>query len=89
MAQTTSTQPASGGQIATLVVADPEKLRTELNLPDPATVQATPADSQLAKQAEDVVARVIKTDLSNQDAQENVKRYRRHGHQLAKGSGTP
>jgi len=73
MAQTTSTQPASGGQIATLVVADPEKLRTELNLPDPATVQATPADSQLAKQAEDVVARVIKTDLSNQDAQENVK----------------
>jgi uncharacterized protein YaaN involved in tellurite resistance len=71
MAQESSTQ-VQGGQ--TLVVADPNKLRTELNLPDPAAVQANPAaDTQLAKQAEDVVARVIKTDLSNQEAQENVK----------------
>src|SRR5262245_26690637 len=71
MAQESSAQ-VQGGQ--TLVVADQAKLRTELNLPEPTAVQANPAaDTELAKQAEDVVARVIKTDMSNQDAQENVK----------------
>jgi len=73
MAQATSTQQVSTGQGAQLVVADQEQLRTEFKLPDPAAVQATSGDTQLAKQAEDVVARVIKTDISNQDAQENVK----------------
>ena len=63
MAQESSTQ-VQGGQ--TLVVADQNKIRTELNLPEPSAVQANPtADTELAKQAEDVVARVIKTDLSN------------------------
>jgi len=71
MAQDTST-PVQGGQ--TLVVADQKKIRTELNLPEPTEVHANPAaDTELAKQAEDVVARVMKTDLSNHEAQENVK----------------
>jgi uncharacterized protein YaaN involved in tellurite resistance len=71
MAQESSTQ-VQGGQA--LVVADQGKLRTELNLPEPTSLQANPAaDTELAKQAEDVVARVIKTDISNVDAQENVK----------------
>jgi uncharacterized protein YaaN involved in tellurite resistance len=71
MAQESSTQ-VQGGQA--LVIADQDKLRTELNLPDPASVHADArADGQLAKQAEDVVARVMKTDLSNHDAQETVK----------------
>jgi uncharacterized protein YaaN involved in tellurite resistance len=69
MADSTQVQ---GGQ--SLVVADQQKLRVELNLPEPAAVQAdSKADTELAKQAEDVVARVMKTDLSNRDAQESVK----------------
>ncbi len=57
--------PVQGGQ---LQAADQNRLRDELNLPDPASVQANKsADSELAKQAEDVVARVINTDLSNHD----------------------
>jgi len=71
MAQESST-PVQGGQ--SLVIADQGKLRTELNLPDPAALLADPAaDTQLAQQAEDVVARVLKTDLSNHDSQETVK----------------
>lgn len=69
MADSTQVQ---GGQ--SLVVADQQKLRVELNLPEPAAVHADrKADTELAKQAEDVVARVMKTDLSNRDAQESVK----------------
>jgi uncharacterized protein YaaN involved in tellurite resistance len=71
MAQESSTQ-VQGGQA--LVVADQDKLRAELNLPEPTAVHANPAaDAQLAKQAEDVVARVLKSDLANHEAQENVK----------------
>jgi uncharacterized protein YaaN involved in tellurite resistance len=63
---------AQGGQ--SLAVADQSKLRVELNLPDPTAVHANKAvDTELAKQAEDVVARVISTDLSNHEAQEGVK----------------
>jgi len=69
MADSTQVQ---GGQ--SLVVADQQKLRVELNLPEPTAVHADrKADTELAKQAEDVVARVMKTDLSNRDAQESVK----------------
>jgi uncharacterized protein YaaN involved in tellurite resistance len=63
--------PVQGGQ---LQAADQTRLRDELNLPDPASVQANrSADAELAKQAEDVVARVVNTDLSSHDAQEGVK----------------
>jgi uncharacterized protein YaaN involved in tellurite resistance len=66
--------PAQLASGQALVVADQQALRTELHLPEPTAVQANPAaDKELAKQAEDVVARVMKTDLSNVDGQENVK----------------
>jgi uncharacterized protein YaaN involved in tellurite resistance len=66
-----SVSTVQGGQ---LQAADQDKLRNELNLPDPAAVQADKsADTALVRQAEDVVARIVSTDLSNHDAQEGAK----------------
>jgi uncharacterized protein YaaN involved in tellurite resistance len=63
--------PVQGGQ---LQAADPQRLRAELNLPDPAAVHANKSvDAGLARQAEDVVARIVSTDLSSHDAQEGTK----------------
>jgi uncharacterized protein YaaN involved in tellurite resistance len=63
--------PVQGGQ---LQAADPQRLREELNLPDPAAVHANKSvDAGLAKQAEDVVARIVSTDLSSHDTQEGAK----------------
>lgn len=57
-----------------LVFADAKDLRQELHLADPASVHADPgADPKLAQQAEDVVARMLKVDLQDVDAQARIK----------------
>jgi len=58
-----------------LVFADKEKLRAELNLADPLAVQAGDerADAKLEAQAEDVVKRIVSTDLSDGAGQQQVK----------------
>lgn len=57
-----------------LVLADAKDLRQELHLADPASVHADPvADPKLAQQAEDVVARMLKVDLHDVDAQARTK----------------
>lgn len=59
----------------TLVFADKEQLREELDLTDPFKVTSSvpKADPQLQEQAEDVVARIIKTDFNDGKGQEQVK----------------
>jgi len=58
-----------------LVFADKAKLRTELDLADPFAVQgaASATDAKLVTQAEDVVARILATDLHDSTGQEQVK----------------
>jgi len=57
-----------------LVFADAQTLRSELDIADPTTLKADPvADPQLAQQAEDVVARMLKVDLNDVDSQEKTK----------------
>jgi uncharacterized protein YaaN involved in tellurite resistance len=64
-------QPA---QAQSLVFKDKDELRKELDLIDPQAVHAErAAEPELAKQAEDVVARVLKTDLSNHAAHDQTK----------------
>jgi uncharacterized protein YaaN involved in tellurite resistance len=63
-------------QESKLVFADKEQLKTELNLADPfAAAQGVSGevDSKLEAQAEDVVARIISTDLNDNAGQEQVK----------------
>ncbi len=63
-------------QESKLVFADKEQLKTELNLADPfATAQGVSGevDSKLEAQAEDVVARIMSTDLNDNAGQEQVK----------------
>lgn len=61
-------------QASSLVFADAKVLRQELQLADPATVHATPAaDPQLTQQADDVVARILKTDVGDHAAQDKLK----------------
>jgi len=57
-----------------LVFAEEEQLRQELQIGQPQTIQAdAKADPQLAQQAEDVVARILKVPMGDQDAQEGAK----------------
>src|SRR5262245_60226519 len=57
-----------------LVVPDAQQLRRELDLADPSGAPAeAPADPKLAQQAEDVVARILRVDLSDHDAREQTK----------------
>ncbi|GAB6041733.1 toxic anion resistance protein [Endothiovibrio diazotrophicus] len=58
-----------------LVFADKEKLRTELDLADPFAAHGAGeiADAKLAAQAEDVVARIVATDLNDGAGQERAK----------------
>ena len=57
-----------------LVYAEKETVKDELGLVDPATVKADPvADPELAKQAEDVTARVLRLDLNDHEAQDQTK----------------
>lgn len=58
-----------------LVFADTQTLRSELDLPDPAALKAesAAADPQLAQRAEDIVARMLKVDLNDVDAQHKAK----------------
>ena len=62
-------------QQSELVFADKEKLRSELDLTDPFAVHSTDTgiDTQLAAQAEDVVSRIVATDLNDSASQEQVK----------------
>jgi uncharacterized protein YaaN involved in tellurite resistance len=64
------------GQESELVFADKEQLKTELDLKDPFAVaqqKGGEVDSKLESQAEDVVARIISTDLNDSAGQEQVK----------------
>ncbi|MET0122999.1 MAG: toxic anion resistance protein, partial [Candidatus Thiodiazotropha sp. 6PLUC9] len=64
------------GQDNELVFADKERLKTELDLKDPFAVPqdtGSDVDSKLEAQAEDVVARIISTDLNDNAGQEQVK----------------
>jgi uncharacterized protein YaaN involved in tellurite resistance len=58
-----------------LVFADKQKLRAELDLADPFATQgfAPKADAKLEAQAEDVVKRIVSTDLSDSAGQQQVK----------------
>lgn len=62
-------------QESKLVFADKEKLRAELDLADPFAVQAEAerTDAKLEAQAEDVVKRIVSTDLSDGAGQQQVK----------------
>ena len=60
---------AATAQSAGLVFADKDQLKQELNLADPASIQAQPAaDPELDKQADDIAARILKVDLSDANA---------------------
>jgi uncharacterized protein YaaN involved in tellurite resistance len=64
------------GQENELVFADKEQLKTELDLKDPFAVpqeKGGEVDSKLEAQAEDVVARIVATDLNDSAGQEQVK----------------
>jgi uncharacterized protein YaaN involved in tellurite resistance len=64
------------GQDNDLVFADKEQLKTELDLKDPFAVSqqtSSEVDSKLEAQAEDVVARIMTTDLNDSAGQEQVK----------------
>jgi uncharacterized protein YaaN involved in tellurite resistance len=57
-----------------LVFADEARLRQELQIGEPRTLEAdTAADPQLTQQAEDVVARVLKVTMTDQGAREGAK----------------
>ena len=57
-----------------LELADEKKLRSELDMVDPAEIQAAEAeDPKLVKQADDVISRIVNVDLSNADAQQQTK----------------
>jgi len=62
-------------QESKLVFADKEKLRAELDLAAPFAVQDSGGvtDAKLEAQAEDVVARIVSTDLNDNAGQEQVK----------------
>jgi len=61
-------------QASQLVFADKAKLREELNFPDPSAIAADRAsDPDLAQQADDIAARALKVDLSDQAAHEQIK----------------
>jgi len=74
-AATPAAAPASGApQAQQLVFADAQQLRKELDIADPTQVQATAqADPKLATQADDIVARIMKVDMSNADQQDTTK----------------
>ncbi|MEJ2622552.1 MAG: toxic anion resistance protein [Candidatus Thiodiazotropha sp.] len=64
------------GQDNELVFANKEQLKTELDLKDPFAVSqqaGSAVDDKLEAQAEDVVARIIATDLSDSTGQQQVK----------------
>ncbi len=64
------------GQESELVFADKEQLKAELDLKDPFAVaqeKGGEVDSKLEAQAEDVVARIIATNLNDSAGQEQVK----------------
>jgi len=64
------------GQESELVFADKKQLKAELDLKDPFAEQRVAGgevDSKLEAQAEDVVARIIATDLNDSAGQEQVK----------------
>lgn len=57
-----------------LELADEKKLRSELDMIDPAEIQAAEAeDPKLVKQADDVITRIVNVNLSNADAQQQTK----------------
>lgn len=61
-------------QALALKVPDADALKTELDLADPASIHADPvADPELAKQAEDVAARILKVDLNDERQREQSK----------------
>lgn len=61
-------------QQTTLVFADREQVNKEINLPDPLTIQADPVqDPELAQQAEDMVARILNTDLNDGDTRHQMQ----------------
>jgi uncharacterized protein YaaN involved in tellurite resistance len=62
-------------QTAALAYVEKETVREQLDLVDPAAVQAADpvADPELTKQAEDVTARVLRLDLNDHAAQEQTK----------------
>lgn len=56
-----------------LEVADEKKVRAELNMADPATIQAAELeDPKLVTQADDVVARIMGANLSDTDARQQT-----------------
>jgi uncharacterized protein YaaN involved in tellurite resistance len=65
----------STSQSSALAYVEKEAVREELHLVDPAAVQAADpvADPELAKQADDVAARVLRLDLNDHNAQEQTK----------------
>jgi len=62
------------GQAPAMVFADKEQVRKELDLGDPSALHAdASAEPELAQQAEDVAARILKIDMNNHAAQDNTK----------------
>lgn len=61
-------------QQTSLTFADKEQLRTELELPEPQQISVEKTvDPKLDQQAEDVVARIMKTDISDSTAQQQAR----------------
>jgi len=58
----------------TLVFAEEQQIRKELEIAEPAAIQAdAQADPKLAQQAEDLVARILNTSVTDSDAQNRTK----------------
>lgn len=69
-----SAQAPATPQSQSLQYADAAKLRQELELGDPSALAADPQhDPQLAQQADDVVARILKVDLNDSAAHEQTR----------------
>ena len=64
----------TNSQTQTLVFAEAETLRKELEFADPQAIHADPqVDTELAEQADDVVARILNTRAGDADAQERTR----------------
>ncbi len=64
----------SANQSESLIFADENELKRELQLADPAAIKSdTAPDPKLIEQADDVVARILAVDMNDADAQERTK----------------
>ena len=64
----------STSQAVALEVTEEKNLRSEIDLPDPLSIQAgKEEDPKLVEQAVDVVARILSVDMNDSEAQNKTR----------------